>query len=109
VVRAGPQAGQRDVLLARACVLVFVSVTGVLCSKRRRGSFEYKPKHFCLGLVLSRDLKLDGGKQSTGAVSLKEIIGLEGVELGADGKVRLPSFQSASLCRHHQGQDSEAA
>ncbi|XP_064433897.1 CDK5 and ABL1 enzyme substrate 1 isoform X2 [Mirounga angustirostris] len=33
-----------------------------------------------------RDLKLDGGKQSTGAVSLKEIIGLEGVELGADGK-----------------------
>ncbi|XP_040488592.1 CDK5 and ABL1 enzyme substrate 1 isoform X1 [Ursus americanus] len=32
------------------------------------------------------DLKLDGGKQSTGAVSLKEIIGLEGVELGADGK-----------------------
>uniref|UniRef100_A0A8C0KSC7 Cdk5 and Abl enzyme substrate 1 n=1 Tax=Canis lupus dingo TaxID=286419 RepID=A0A8C0KSC7_CANLU len=33
-----------------------------------------------------RDLKLDGGKQSSGAVSLKEIIGLEGVELGADGK-----------------------
>ncbi|XP_025862274.2 CDK5 and ABL1 enzyme substrate 1 [Vulpes vulpes] len=32
------------------------------------------------------DLKLDGGKQSSGAVSLKEIIGLEGVELGADGK-----------------------
>ncbi|XP_037364637.1 CDK5 and ABL1 enzyme substrate 1 [Talpa occidentalis] len=32
------------------------------------------------------DLKLDGGRQSTGAVSLKEIIGLEGVELGADGK-----------------------
>lgn len=37
-----------------------------------------------------RDLKLDGGRQSAGAVSLKEIIGLEGVELGADGKVRLP-------------------
>ncbi|XP_073926254.1 CDK5 and ABL1 enzyme substrate 1 isoform X2 [Castor canadensis] len=33
-----------------------------------------------------RDLKLDGGRQSTGAMSLKEIIGLEGVELGADGK-----------------------
>ncbi|XP_019509433.1 PREDICTED: CDK5 and ABL1 enzyme substrate 1 isoform X2 [Hipposideros armiger] len=33
-----------------------------------------------------RDLKLEGGRQSTGAVSLKEIIGLEGVELGADGK-----------------------
>ncbi|XP_054439420.1 CDK5 and ABL1 enzyme substrate 1 isoform X2 [Pteronotus mesoamericanus] len=33
-----------------------------------------------------RDLKLDGGRQSTGAVSLKEVIGLEGVELGADGK-----------------------
>ncbi|XP_065788547.1 CDK5 and ABL1 enzyme substrate 1 isoform X2 [Muntiacus reevesi] len=33
-----------------------------------------------------RDVKLDGGRQSAGAVSLKEIIGLEGVELGADGK-----------------------
>ncbi|XP_072460485.1 CDK5 and ABL1 enzyme substrate 1 isoform X2 [Notamacropus eugenii] len=33
-----------------------------------------------------RDMKLDGGRQSAGAVSLKEIIGLEGVELGADGK-----------------------
>ncbi|XP_006835180.1 PREDICTED: CDK5 and ABL1 enzyme substrate 1 [Chrysochloris asiatica] len=32
------------------------------------------------------DLKLEGGRQSAGAVSLKEIIGLEGVELGADGK-----------------------
>ncbi|XP_036873623.1 CDK5 and ABL1 enzyme substrate 1 isoform X2 [Manis javanica] len=33
-----------------------------------------------------RDMKLDGGRQSAGAVSLKEIVGLEGVELGADGK-----------------------
>ncbi|KAM5222008.1 CDK5 and ABL1 enzyme substrate 1 [Ctenodactylus gundi] len=32
------------------------------------------------------DLKLDGGRQSAGAMSLKEIIGLEGVELGANGK-----------------------
>ncbi|KAM9632495.1 CDK5 and ABL1 enzyme substrate 1 [Trichechus inunguis] len=32
------------------------------------------------------DLKLDGGRPSAGAMSLKEIIGLEGVELGADGK-----------------------
>ncbi|KAI5940174.1 CDK5 and ABL1 enzyme substrate 1 isoform X1 [Manis javanica] len=32
------------------------------------------------------DMKLDGGRQSAGAVSLKEIVGLEGVELGADGK-----------------------
>ncbi|XP_066103326.1 CDK5 and ABL1 enzyme substrate 1-like isoform X1 [Saccopteryx bilineata] len=32
------------------------------------------------------DLKLDGGRQSAGAGSLKEVIGLEGVELGADGK-----------------------
>ncbi|KAL6049159.1 hypothetical protein STEG23_034887 [Scotinomys teguina] len=32
------------------------------------------------------DLKLDGGRQSAGAMSLKEIIGLDGVELGADGK-----------------------
>lgn len=35
-------------------------------------------------------------------MSLKEIIGLEGVELGADGKVRLPGFQSVSLCRYHR-------
>uniref|UniRef100_A0A8C8VNG3 Cdk5 and Abl enzyme substrate 1 n=1 Tax=Pelusios castaneus TaxID=367368 RepID=A0A8C8VNG3_9SAUR len=35
-----------------------------------------------------RDMKLEGGRQShsTGGVYLKEIIGLEGVELGADGK-----------------------
>ncbi|KAK7826868.1 hypothetical protein U0070_026464 [Myodes glareolus] len=33
-----------------------------------------------------RDLKLDGGRQSSGAMSLKEIVGLDGVELGADGK-----------------------
>ncbi|XP_063087914.1 CDK5 and ABL1 enzyme substrate 1 isoform X2 [Cavia porcellus] len=33
-----------------------------------------------------RDLKLDGSRQSAGAMNLKEIIGLEGVELGADGK-----------------------
>uniref|UniRef100_A0A8C3W0P8 Cdk5 and Abl enzyme substrate 1 n=1 Tax=Catagonus wagneri TaxID=51154 RepID=A0A8C3W0P8_9CETA len=32
------------------------------------------------------DVKLEGGRQSAGAVSLKEIVGLEGVELGADGK-----------------------
>uniref|UniRef100_A0A8C6RH31 CDK5 and Abl enzyme substrate 1 n=2 Tax=Nannospalax galili TaxID=1026970 RepID=A0A8C6RH31_NANGA len=32
------------------------------------------------------DLKLDGGRQSAGSMSLKEIIGLEGVELGANGK-----------------------
>ncbi|XP_033613303.1 CDK5 and ABL1 enzyme substrate 1 [Fukomys damarensis] len=32
------------------------------------------------------DLKVDGGRQSAGTMSLKEIIGLEGVELGADGK-----------------------
>lgn len=57
---------------------------------------------FFLGPVLPRDLKLDGGKQSSGAVSLKEIIGLEGVELGADGKVRLPGFQSAGSCPHHR-------
>ncbi|GAB1301448.1 CDK5 and ABL1 enzyme substrate 1 [Apodemus speciosus] len=37
-------------------------------------------------LISVGDLKLDGGRQSAGAMSLKEIIGLEGVELGADGK-----------------------
>lgn len=50
-------------------------------------------------LVLSRDLKLDGGRQSAGAMSLKEIIGLEGVELGADGKVRFPGSETADTSR----------
>lgn len=38
-------------------------------------------------------MKLDGGRQchSTG-VCLKDIIGLEGVELGADGKVGMLQF-----------------
>lgn len=43
------------------------------------------------GLVLIRDIKLEGGRQRhpSGGVSAKEmVIGLEGVELGADGKVR---------------------
>lgn len=42
-------------------------------------------------LVLVRDVKLEGGRQRhpSGGVSAKEmVIGLEGVELGADGKVR---------------------
>lgn len=42
-------------------------------------------------LVLIRDVKLEGGRQRhpSGGVSAKEmVIGLEGVELGADGKVR---------------------
>ncbi|RLW12984.1 hypothetical protein DV515_00000199 [Chloebia gouldiae] len=40
-----------------------------------------------LHMLAAKDMKLDGGRQchSTG-VCLKEIIGLEGVELGADGK-----------------------
>lgn len=62
---------------------------------------------FFLWLVLPRDLKLDGGRQSAGAVSLKEVIGLEGVELGADGKVGLPGFQSTSACRYRKGQDTK--
>ena len=42
-------------------------------------------------------------------MSLKEIIGLEGVELGADGKVRPCGSQTSSLCdRHHKGQEAEA-
>lgn len=44
------------------------------------------------GLVLIRDIKLEGGgrqRHPSGGVSAKEmVIGLEGVELGADGKVR---------------------
>lgn len=41
--------------------------------------------------VLVRDVKLEGGRQRhpSGGASAKEmVIGLEGVELGADGKVR---------------------
>lgn len=41
--------------------------------------------------VLIRDVKLEGGRQRhpSGGASAKEmVIGLEGVELGADGKVR---------------------
>lgn len=54
---------------------------------------------FSLACPPPRDLKLDGGKPSAGAMSLKEIIGLEGVELGADGKVRrLPGFWPLGLC-----------
>ncbi|EPY78189.1 hypothetical protein CB1_001112002 [Camelus ferus] len=45
-----------------------------------------KPVLLKLYKEVDKDLKLDGGRQSAGAVSLKEIIGLEGVELGADGK-----------------------
>lgn len=41
-----------------------------------------------LWFLFPRDMKLDGGRQCHSAgVCLKEIIGLEGVELGADGKV----------------------
>ncbi|OWK01637.1 hypothetical protein Celaphus_00017661 [Cervus elaphus hippelaphus] len=53
-----------------------------------------------------RDLKLDGGRQSAGAVSLKEIIGLEGVELGADGKLRTLSHRSLSIGRASSTQGS---
>ena len=81
---------------------------GVLCGKLHHVSFGCKQQHFFLWLFLPRDLKLDGGRQSTGAVSLKEVIGLEGVELGADGKVRLPDLQSTSLCQYHKGQEAEA-
>lgn len=41
--------------------------------------------------MLIRDVKIEGGRQRhpSGGVSAKEmVIGLEGVELGADGKVR---------------------
>lgn len=51
------------------------------------GSYSQSPKV----LVLIRDVKLEGGRQRhpSGGVSAKEmVIGLEGVELGADGKVR---------------------
>lgn len=41
-------------------------------------------------MLIIRDVKLEGGRQRhpSGGVSAKEmVIGLEGVELGADGKV----------------------
>lgn len=46
---------------------------------------------------------MDGGRQSAGAMSLKEVIGLEGVELGADGKVRLPRSETADPSRQQSG------
>ncbi|XP_036599662.1 CDK5 and ABL1 enzyme substrate 1 [Trichosurus vulpecula] len=57
----------------------------VLISGRRSfcSIFSVLPYRDC---AQAGDMKLDGGRQSAGAVSLKEIIGLEGVELGADGK-----------------------
>ncbi|XP_069885546.1 CDK5 and ABL1 enzyme substrate 1 isoform X1 [Dipodomys merriami] len=57
----------------------------VLISGRRSfcSIFSVLPYRDC---TQAGDLKLDGGRQSAGAMSLKEIIGLEGVELGADGK-----------------------
>lgn len=42
-------------------------------------------------MLVVRDVKLEGGRQRhpSGSISAKEmVIGLEGVELGADGKVR---------------------
>lgn len=51
-------------------------------------------------LVLPRDLKLDGGRQSAGAMSLKEMVGLDGVELGADGKVRFPVSDTRPRIQH---------
>lgn len=47
--------------------------------------------------MLIRDVKLEGGRQRhpSGGVSAKEmVIGLEGVELGADGKVRSQQKQA---------------
>lgn len=51
------------------------------------GCYSQTPKV----LLLIREVKLEGGRQRhpSGGVSAKEmVIGLEGVELGADGKVR---------------------
>lgn len=41
--------------------------------------------------LLPREMKTEGGRQchTAAGVCLKDIVGLEGVELGANGKVRL--------------------
>lgn len=45
-------------------------------------------------------MKLDGGRQCHSAgVCLKEIVGLEGVELGADGKVGILQFLRSCVVR----------
>lgn len=51
----------------------------------------YSVKCFCI-YVTHRDTKLEGTRQrhSSGGMNTREmILGLEGVELGADGKVRM--------------------
>lgn len=53
-----------------------------------------KPMVMCFFFCLVRDVKMESGRQRhpSGGVSAKEmVIGLEGVELGADGKVRRAS------------------
>ncbi|XP_066209321.1 CDK5 and ABL1 enzyme substrate 1-like [Saccopteryx leptura] len=57
----------------------------VLISGRRSFCSIFSGLLYCDSAQV-RDLKLDGGRQSAGAGSLKEVVGLEGVELGADGK-----------------------
>lgn len=57
--------------------------------------------------MLVRDVKLEGGRQRhpSGGVSAKEmVIGLEGVELGADGKVRKPTAER-TLARRERTYD----
>lgn len=54
--------------------------------------------------MLVRDVKLEGGRQRhpSGGVSAKEmVIGLEGVELGADGKVRKQTLARRERTYNH--------
>ncbi|ELK05704.1 CDK5 and ABL1 enzyme substrate 1 [Pteropus alecto] len=83
------QQGKKEIVLQRRTKTQLTSAAGnariVLISGRRSfcSIFSVLPYRDSAHIG---DLKLDGGRQSAGAVSLKEIIGLEGVELGADGK-----------------------
>lgn len=87
-----PDRGDVECISNRALILEFRDVEVSQSVFQRRGcgtdgSYSQSPKV----LVLVRDVKLEGGRQRhpSGGVSAKEmVIGLEGVELGADGKVR---------------------
>ncbi|KAF4788832.1 Cdk5 and Abl enzyme substrate 1 [Turdus rufiventris] len=63
---------------------VFKLAKKVICKMRQKEGLVWLS---CCHQLFGKDMKLDGGRQCHSAgVCLKEIIGLEGVELGADGK-----------------------
>lgn len=94
---ASPRGGKKGCPITRAHLVILIGVTVLSHAVSILMALWGAHKSIFFPLACPpRDLKLDGGRQSAGAVSLKEIIGLEGVELGADGKVRLPGCWSPS-------------